>query len=159
MKNLKLFLGMAAVLLLITIASFACRHNIPPTNNVKFVKMELGGCNNQYDLGETRGDETEQQDTIIFDFQNGTLKVTVGINYICCASMEANYDVTSNKIILQISDTTINQEQYCRCECYYTFDYYFTDLADVQYLFEVNFDSPNNDMDKFFSKYFNANVQ
>jgi hypothetical protein len=122
----------------------------------KFVSITYGGCNSQSEVRESQRSVTDaENDTVIFDYQNGTLKVNVGINYICCSSFEATQGIDGNNISLLITETTPSPEQYCRCECYYTFNYCFTDLSQKSYIINVVFDAKDDDKDKNFSKFFN----
>jgi len=97
---------------------------------------------------EVRDDGEYQNDTIMFAMVNDTLKVTVGINYTCCSSMSANdVLVDGTNVTLTISDVTKNPDQYCRCDCYYVFEYFFTDTDKERYTFNLFFDSPFDEKD------------
>ncbi|MDR0505206.1 MAG: hypothetical protein LBH32_00070, partial [Dysgonamonadaceae bacterium] len=124
---------------------------------VRFVLVTYGGCNGQSEFSPAQRSSSMdvKNDTVFFDFQNDTLKVSVGINYICCSSFEATQNVEGEKISLLITETTPSPEEYCRCDCYYTFDYYFTDLSKQTYEINVAFDAKDDNKDKNFSKHFN----
>ena len=124
-------------------------------HTAKFVSIEYGGCYGQTDFSEQ--ERSVENDTIIFNFQNDTLKVSVGINYICCSVLDAIQIIDNNNILLQITDNTPSEDIYCRCECYYTFDYYFTDLSEKSYVVNVILDAQDDSKDKSFSKIFNTN--
>jgi hypothetical protein len=135
---------------------YGCREE-NPISSPKFVSLTYGGCNNESELsGTQKHSEDAEKDTIIWDYQNDTLKMSVGINYICCSDFNAIQTIDNNNISLQITETTLSPDQYCRCECYYTFDYYFTDLSQTSYLINVIFDAQDNSKDKNFTKNFNA---
>jgi len=138
---------------IVIVAGFSgCKGN---NNTAKFVSIEYGGCYGQKDF--SKNERSVENDTIIFDFQNDTLKVSVGINYICCSVLDAIQVINNNNILLQITDNTPSIEDYCRCECYYTFDYYFTDLSEKSYVINVILDAQDDSLDKSFSKTFNIN--
>jgi len=125
---------------------------------LKFVSIAYGGCNDKSDLSEKkRAILNAESDTIIFEYKNDTLKVSVGINYICCSSFDATQTINNNEISLLITETTPSPDQYCKCECYYIFDYYFTNLNQKSYNIKVMFDSKDDGKDKSFSKTFNIN--
>ncbi|MDR0559847.1 MAG: hypothetical protein LBG92_06725 [Prevotellaceae bacterium] len=162
MKNtvLKNIILVLFVMLFFTIASLnGCKREIKPTTGdektARFISIKYGGCNNQSEsyMGQRSAIDVKK-DTVIFECQNDTLKVTVGINYICCSTFNTTQTVDENKISLLITETT-SPEQYCRCECYYTFDYFFTDISRKSYVINVTFDAQDNNRDKNFSKFFN----
>jgi hypothetical protein len=120
---------------------------------LKFIKVDLGGCNNQnkeQDINkeQARNFVQETNDTIIFKLVNDTLTVDVEINYTCCASMQAISSIEKDTVLLLISDITELSTDYCRCTCFYTFDYYFTNLENKEYTFRAIFDAPNDENDK-----------
>jgi hypothetical protein len=123
-----------------------------------FLKVEYGGCNNQtIDVNSQRTIEENQNDTIIFDFQNDTLIITVGSNYICCAKFNAVQNINDGIISLVMDDTTTFPEEYCRCECYYEFEYYFTNLSQMSYEVNAIIHSPDGSVYKLISQTFNMN--
>jgi len=152
-KNNKQIIPAALLITGLTLMSFSgCKQN---NHTAKFVSIEYGGCYGQTDFSDLQRDN--ENDTIIFNFQNDTLKVRVGINYICCSVLDATQIVDNNNILLTITDNTPSPEDYCKCECYYTFDYYFTDLSEKSYVINVILDAQDGSQDKSFSETFNIN--
>ncbi|MDR0603345.1 MAG: hypothetical protein LBG80_03470 [Bacteroidales bacterium] len=121
-----------------------------------FLKVEYAGCNNQTEGTKSqRTIEENQNDTIIFDFQNDTLIITVGVNYICCAKFNAVQNINNDAISLIISDTTASFSEYCRCKCNYVFKYYFTNLSQESYEVNAIIKSPDSSVYKQIFQTFN----
>ena len=76
------------------------------------------------------------------------LKLTVGVNYICCSTFKATQTIDGNNITLSITETTASPDLYCRCTSYYTFDFYYTDIVYDSYVVKVIFDSLDDTKDK-----------
>ncbi|MDR0603910.1 MAG: hypothetical protein LBG80_06375 [Bacteroidales bacterium] len=130
--------------------------SLPTTTT--FLKVEYAGCNNQTEGTKSqRTIEENQNDTIIFDFQNDTLIITVGINYICCAKFNAIQNINDDAISLIMNDTTVSSEEYCRCECNYVFKYYFTNLSHESYEVNAVIKSPDSSVYKQIFQTFNIN--
>jgi len=101
-----------------------------------------GGCNGQ-DFNE-KSASLEYSDTIILSRTEDTLNVFVGINYICCAPLTTSVEVENDSLLLEITDTCTNPYEscYCRCTCYYTFDFQFVNYQNREYSFQVVLDDP-----------------
>jgi hypothetical protein len=122
--------------LLILMAS-ACKKqkDNPNSNNIiQFQTLATGGCNNGLVL--TPFLKVDQLDTVIFKLaHNDTLVVSVGFNYDCCASFTHEAIVVGNEIDIKITDVTAGE--LCRCMCYYTSSYTFTDFKTGDYKFRI----------------------
>jgi hypothetical protein len=59
--------------------------------------------------------------------------------------MQAISEIRNDTVLLLISDITETTAEYCRCSCFYTFDYYFTNFKDKEYVIKVLFDLQNNE--------------
>jgi hypothetical protein len=108
-----------------------CRRNTslplrPDEQTIRYIGTELGGCNNMKNppLGKTR---IAENDTVYYVWKGDTLDFHVGIDYICCAKFETEYAVEQDTLRLKVRDACTHPDScYCRCNCYYTFDFLFT---------------------------------
>ena len=94
--------------------------------NLQYVTTELGGCNLKSAL-KSDGLETEEdkEDKIVISVLEESVHVFVGINYICCAPFETKSETIDDVLHIYIIDVC-DTGCYCRCMCYYTFDFVFT---------------------------------
>ncbi len=133
MKPLKIFFTLAFFMTL-----FSCDDVIVPEDvqsDLLFLKTVEGGCNNQ-NFSTIKSLEPEK-DTVIVSQINDTLNIFTGINYICCAPFVTETFGIGDSIFVKIIDTCEIPAQncYCKCNCYYTWDFQFTGLnADRFYL-------------------------
>jgi len=104
---------------------------------ITFIKTNPGGCNNQGEDAAKRF--FAESDTIIFNLENDTLDVFVGLNYICCAPFTSETRVSGDSIFIKIIDTCAIEIQscYCKCMCYYTWDFLFSVTGVKKYWFEI----------------------
>ena len=99
--------------------------------NVQYLKTELGGCNRKLE-SVLRSSDSETLETKDDEFtitvSEESVNVFVGLNYICCAPFETKCETIDDVIIMSIIDVCENPyaDCYCRCMCYYTFDFVFT---------------------------------
>ena len=111
--------------------------------NLTYIKTESGGCNGKllYDLRSTG---EENKDTVIFSNKKDTLDVFVGINYICCAPFTDKAIISNDSIILTLTDGCSNPyiTCYCRCVCYYTWDFLFDGFKEKVYCFKIILHNP-----------------
>ena len=108
--------------------------------NLQYVLTELGGCNRKSAMKSGDSDTEEgNDDKIIISVLEESVHVFVGLNYICCAPFETNCETIDDAIIMYIIDTCINPyaECYCRCMCYYTFDFVFTHQGQFNQKYKV----------------------
>lgn len=139
MKNLLL-------ILFIIISTLGCNNeenNSPEKKDtsIHYLKSSLGGCNSKTE--ENTEQREEKRDTTIFSFSQDTLNIYVGLNYICCAPFITDCTIKNDSIFISITDTCPNPNQcYCKCDCYYTFDYYFDGLSDQKYYWRITLIDP-----------------
>jgi hypothetical protein len=103
---------------------------------INHLKTELGGCNinpNLYPSG---------QDSVIISFKNDTLNMLVGINYKCCTAFTTNCQIKNDTILAVLNDTCSNTNNYCRCTCYYTSNFKFTNPKNKEYPYKIMLNVP-----------------
>ena len=112
--------------------------------DLTFIKALPGGCNGQdFDVMKSAMDE---QDTLIFTVRDDTLDAFIGINYICCAPFVADTRISNDSIFMTISDTCPSPYAcYCRCMCYYSWNFLFTGMAEKEYYYQVTLNDPRQD--------------
>ncbi len=136
-------------LLTIVFLSFVilqCEKDEKESLPVNYVKTVPGGCNGQT-FNDLKSTGSEEKDTLRFYVRNDTLNVFVGINYICCAPFETSFDQSADTLIFAISDicSVTYGDCYCRCMCYYTFDFLLTGFEKKQYYFQIIINDPRQD--------------
>ena len=124
-------------------------HDTGSDNNsqINYVKTILGGCNNQ-DFEDLKSATLDYTDTVDFTIiGEDTLDVFVGMNYICCAPFISETDIMNDTLIMTLSDTCSfpYQSCYCRCMCYYTWDFQFTGFKEKEYKFIVKLNDPREE--------------
>lgn len=107
------------------------------------IKTEAGGCNNE-DFSDMKSAHETAEDTLLFSIIHDTLDIYVGINYICCAPFETLTQITSDSILITLTDVcSIDIELcYCRCMCYYTWDFLYVNYENKKYAFKVTLIDP-----------------
>jgi len=138
--RLLVFCSMAVLLML---AMCTKDSNDPPeTKTITFVNTNPGGCNG-VGFGQMKS-MLEEKDTIYFKLSNDSLDGFVGINYICCAPFESETQISGDSIFMTVRDTCPAPyfACYCKCMCYYTWDFLFTDVEDKDYYYRLTLDSP-----------------
>ena len=118
---------------------------LPNTNTgnaIKHTSTVPGGCNNM-DFSGIKSTTTEN-DTVLYRFHNDTLNISVGLNYICCAPFETGTMVYDDTIHIMINDTCDLETEncYCRCNCYYTWDFIFTGYEQNPYFYLIELTKP-----------------
>jgi len=100
--------------------------------SLKFAGTLYGGCNNG--VLEKSTTVLENNDTIIVKVENDTLTLYAGINYVCCAEFEGSSETVNDTIQITVKDVCTEEDNcYCHCMCYYTFDFLFTGLKAGDY--------------------------
>jgi len=110
---------------------------------IKHVKTELGGCNNR--AGLRNESEDSQENEVIVSASPDSVRVFVGLNYICkTAPFETKCNIENNTIRVYIMDTCMDLPDcdYLRCDCYYTFDFQFERKGETNYKYIVELISP-----------------
>jgi hypothetical protein len=118
----------------------------PNEKKITFLKTISGGCNNQT-FDNLKSTTEEHVDTVEFKIINeDTLNVFVGINYICCAPFVTETNILKDTLIMTIADSCSFPHQcYCRCNCYYTFDFQYVDFKKKEYNFIVKLIDPREE--------------
>ena len=132
-------------LLLIILTQCGEETDTKPTDlMITYLKTNLGGCNNQ-DSENIKRASDDYADSVGIDIINeDTLKVFVGLNYICCAPFFSETEIVNDTIIMTISDTC-SSSCYCRCYCYYTWDFLFTDFEEKEYSYKIILNNPREE--------------
>ncbi len=91
-----------------------------------FIKTIPGGCNNMKSA-ELKHVTVEERDTVTFRLIKDTLVMFTGINYVCCAPFQTTAILRNDSLVITLDDTCILQQQncYCKCMCYYTWEFLF----------------------------------
>lgn len=112
---------------------------------ITFLKTDIGGCNGQ-GANDLKSTYTEPA-TVIISKIGDTLNIFVGINYICCAPFISEAEIINDSLIMTITDTCPDPYQscYCRCMCYYTWDFQFIDFEEKEYFYKVELNDPRED--------------
>lgn len=121
--------------------------DIETTSQIRSVNTIVGGCNNQ-DFTNLKSGTEDYADTVEFEIINtDTLNVFVGMNYICCAPFDSEIEIINDTLIMTINDTCSNPYNscYCRCECYYTWDFQYIDFEKKEYNFIVKVNDPREE--------------
>lgn len=123
-----------------------CEKEKQESQQVGHVQTILGGCNGQ-SLDEIMIPRYEETDTLQFYLKNDTLNVFIGINYICCAPFETDFQQSADSLFFTITDTCPfpYESCYCRCMCYYTFTFLFDSFTKKEYYFRIVIDDPQQD--------------
>ena len=131
----------------ICIVVISCEKDSESNNNEKkivFLNTILGGCNGE-DANNLKSVTEDFADTIKFTIiNNDTLNVFVGLNYVCCAPFDSKTEIINDTLTMTISDTCSNS-CYCRCMCYYTWDFQYIDFEKKEYNFIVKLNDPRED--------------
>lgn len=143
LKPILLFLAICAVMI-------SCEKDAVSNGDdsrIVFSKSIAGGCNNE--VGNQLKSATGfNADTVKISIINpDTLNVFVGINYICCAPFVSETEVFNDTLVMTVSDTCAYPQQscYCRCMCYYTWDFQFVDFEKKVYNYIVKLNDPRED--------------
>lgn len=146
-------------LLLMMAIMVSCQSEPPKAN---FIDIKYTGCNipgnhiSERDMSGRYMPEKEQPDGLTYTISGDSLNMTVGINYICCAKFKATQKVEGNEITLMIKETTKSPSEYCKCMCYYTFDFYYNNLSEDNYTVNVVFKALDSSDNKTFTEEINV---
>jgi hypothetical protein len=100
------------------------------TANIQYVSTELGGCNLKSE--HKRGDDETGKDTVIITVSDDSIRVFVGLNYVCMSiPFGTQCEIINNVITIHIIDNCTEDPGSCyaKCMCYYTFDFLFERTA------------------------------
>ena len=69
------------------------------------------------------------------------------MNYICCAPFDSETNIVGDTLIMTISNTCSNSYDscYCRCDCYYTWDFQYINFKEKEYNFVVKLNDPREE--------------
>jgi len=142
-RKIVLFLVLTP-LVLIAVNCEQAENNPGLSDSAVFTTVAPGGCNLSEDLLKQSQDE-EQPDTLALTFVNDSLKIFTGVNYICCAPFETDQEVRHDTIFIYITDICPDpyNDCYCRCMCYYTWDFLFTSCSGNEKV-RIEFFEPDN---------------
>lgn len=144
MKPLKMIIIPILIVLFFT----GCENSpavLPEANDLQYFKTNPGGCNNE-DFSDLKS-ATIENDTVYFSVVNDTLNLFTGLNYICCAPFVSSVSVVNDSIFVSITDTC-NEEDlncYCRCNCYYTWNFMFGNFSGKSYFLKIKLVDPRQD--------------
>ena len=144
-KNFILAIGAICLLFILTECEKETNNN-SSDKIITYLKTESGGCNGQI-FDDLKSVSYEQEDTIVFSINNDTLNVFVGVNYICCAPFTSEAIISNDSIFMNLTDTCLYPYQscYCRCICYYTWDFLFVDFKEKEYYFKIILNDPREE--------------
>jgi hypothetical protein len=111
------------------------------THNLRYATTLTGGCNNQQFPGLKNKSAEEYPDTAWYRLSGDSLIFFAGLNYICCTPFIHAADIRNDSLIMNITDTcsSLDAGCYCRCMCYYTFEFIFTDYAGEHFQYLVSY--------------------
>ena len=139
------------VLVLFTMAGCTKDSNDPEeSGTITYVKTNPGGCNGQ-DFSSMKS-MFDENDTLIFTQRGDTLDAFVGINYICCAPFTTGAIISNDSLFMTITDTCPPPFSacYCRCMCYYTWDFLFFGIEEKKYYYSVVLIDPQQEGSEIF---------
>lgn len=111
-------------------------------SKLTYIETELGGCNAP--LSAQLKSILLKNDTVGISIQNDSISIFVGLNYICCAPFQSEYEIKNDSILISIKDTCPNPYHscYCRCDCYYTWDFKFIQSGQGNWHYQIKLFSP-----------------
>lgn len=125
------------------------------SGQLTFLKSLPGGCNNQT-FDQLKNAATEEKDTVVFKFENDSLTMFVGINYVCCAPFSSTASLRNDSLIIRLTDTCNYPGEvcYCKCMCYYTWKFLFAGSEMQNLSYRVSLDDPRQKEPVLISKGF-----
>jgi hypothetical protein len=143
------------IIIFLVLSIIGCDREEPyndSNNQINYAKTILGGCNVE-DMSNLRN-YSDKNDTVIISVRNDTLDIFAGINYICCAPFISETNIIYDSITITITDTCSFPDIscYCRCMCYYTWDFLFTDFLQKVYYYKIVLISPLEGESKVFKE-------
>ena len=117
------------------------------SSKISYLTTYPGGCNtSDLKVGKVLPFSNEK-DTVIISVKDDTLSLFVGINYVCCAPFATNTVIENDSVLIYISDTcnVVEHSCYCKCMCYYTWEFIFTKYRNNNYIYKIILNNPNED--------------
>lgn len=113
------------------------------SGQLTFLKSLPGGCNNQTP-DQLKNAVAEEKDTVVFKFENDTLTMFVGINYVCCAPFSSTASLRNDSLIIRLTDTCNYPAEvcYCKCMCYYSWEFLFNGFENRDLSYVIYLDDP-----------------
>jgi hypothetical protein len=152
MKTKKLIFFFGILLL-----SFGCSDNdeLSENNSLVYISTELGDCDNKIVFLHIQDNkdtiiDNQDKDTIITFIEADFLNIFIGYNYTCCTDFDTQCEVKNDSVLITIKDTCPSAlDCYCRCTCYYTFDFKFSGIKkNKKYVYKVLFFDPRVNKNK-----------
>jgi hypothetical protein len=133
------------IILLILVTCEKGSENTGP-EDLLFIDTELGGCH-ETDFSNLKNTEYGQADTVVFTVTNDTLDIFIGLNYICCAPFSYQTTISNDLITISINDICQANDGtcYCKCTCYYTWNFMFTGSLEKEYQYKIILNDPRKD--------------
>ena len=130
MKIIKIII----LICLFMIPFIKCRRNLNGYENrtelLKYINTEYGGCNMLRKSFQSSSLKSISNDTVYYSIKLDTLRISIGLNHICCVYFKIHQYQDNNNLYITLydacKDTSISC--YCTCECYYTFDVSFSNF-------------------------------
>ena len=116
---------------------------IPPDTSLiqpQYITTQFGGCNE-----DTTYRSGGEPDISYFTLDGDTAIIFAGFNYKCCAPFTSNVDIVDGIIIITLKDNCSQPYSscYCRCSCYYTFEFKIKLAAPFRvYPYKIYVDNP-----------------
>jgi len=156
MKNYSLFIGLVTAALLLAY----CEKDNTAKSTLRYVETTLGGCNgdDRSKSGKTVYSETldilDDRDTVMFSIESDTLNAFVGVNYLCCTPFVSSCEMVKDTIVMTVKDNCTNIAAcYCKCMCYYTFNFRFVDFeSKAHFYYKVLLYDPKQNKTSIFSR-------
>jgi hypothetical protein len=132
-----------SVFLFLTIAFilYKCKSEQDEGGTISHSRTIPGGCNTEQ--LKSAGTATTGSDSLKIFIKNDTLHVFVGLNYTCCSPFETKTEIFSDSVVMQINDKCQNLSScYCKCMCYYTFDFQYTNWSGKKFYYKILLNDP-----------------
>lgn len=115
-------------------------------DEIIFYKTVPGGCNDAV-FEAILAPALDDIDTVEYTLLDDTLAIFVGLNYICCAPFTTEATIVNDTLKIAIRDTcTFPFEAcYCRCMCYYTWDFKFVHFTKKEYHLIIELTDPREE--------------
>ncbi|MFB6319010.1 hypothetical protein [Saccharicrinis sp. FJH54] len=142
-------------LILLSYCTISCEDpNKEDTVKIEYISVQPGGCNLRNLSTEIKSILLEEQDTLLIQMNDDTLNAFIGIRYICCAPFETHTDFNNDTLFIKIKDTCkVDQEScYCRCMCYYTWNFKFRIIEQQTYYYLITLYDPVSEETMIFRK-------
>ncbi len=119
------------------------------TSELKYLNTVYGGCNSTARQTITEFVCDFKNDTIYYSVTGEILKITIGLNYICCAPFGLHQYQENQNLFITLYDSCgqTGSPCHCKCVCYYDFDTYFSNYLHDTYYLKVYLHDPQQTAD------------